>query len=130
MQTPPVKQLRRTRNGRIIAGVCSGIGEYTGIDANILRIALAVASFFGGLGIGIYAVAWLLMPEEGKATSIVQDLLDKQKAKRGPNDWQRLDDEWQQPPATPYVPAENPFDETARTSASRPATGEHPRTDA
>lgn len=74
-----VKQLRRTRNGRIVAGVCSGVSEYTGIDANILRLGLAVASFFGGLGVGVYAVAWLLLPEEGKHTSIVQDLIDRNK---------------------------------------------------
>ncbi|WP_459805133.1 PspC domain-containing protein [Herbidospora sp. RD11066] len=74
-----VKQLRRTRNGRIVAGVCSGVGQYIGIDANILRIVLAVASFFGGLGIGVYAVAWLLIPSEEKDASIVQDLIDKNK---------------------------------------------------
>ena len=74
-----VKQLRRTRDGRIVAGVCSGVGEYIGVDANVLRIALAVATLFGGLGIGIYAVSWLLIPEEGNATSIVQDLIAKNK---------------------------------------------------
>lgn len=74
-----VKQLRRTRNGRIVAGVCSGVGQYIGIDANILRIVLAVATFFGGLGIGVYAVAWLLIPSEEKDASIVQDLIDKNK---------------------------------------------------
>lgn len=97
MHTPPVKQLRRTRQGRIIAGVCSGVAEYTGIDANILRVALVVASFFGGLGIGVYAVAWLLVPEEGKNDSIVQDLIDRQKAKGMPGHWQRPGDAWQDP---------------------------------
>ena len=74
LQPHPMRQLRRARRGRIVAGVCSGIGEYVGVDPNIVRIALAIASFFGGLGIGVYAVAWLLIPEEGKSTSIVQDL--------------------------------------------------------
>ena len=80
-----VKKLRRTQNGRIIAGVCSGIGEYTGIDANLVRIGLAVATLFGGLGIGVYAIGWLLMPEAGKETSIVQDLISKQQQSR--TDW-------------------------------------------
>jgi phage shock protein PspC (stress-responsive transcriptional regulator) len=75
------KQLRRTRKGRIIAGVCSGVGEYVGIDANLIRIGLAIMTLFGGLGIGVYAIAWLLMPEEGKETSIVQDLVEKQQQK-------------------------------------------------
>ncbi|MGV9305526.1 MULTISPECIES: PspC domain-containing protein [unclassified Nonomuraea] len=88
------KQLRRTRQGRIIAGVCSGIGDYVGIDANLVRIGLAIATLFGGAGIGVYAIGWLLMPEEGKNTSIVQDLINNKQAK----------DTWHQ--ATPdYSPA-------------------------
>lgn len=75
------KQLRRTRKGRIIAGVCSGVGEYVGIDANIIRIGLAIVTLFGGLGIGVYAIGWLLIPEEDKDTSIVQDLIAKQQQK-------------------------------------------------
>lgn len=77
------KQLRRTRKGRIIAGVCSGVGEYVGIDANLIRIGLAVMTLFGGLGVGVYAIGWLLMPEEGKETSIVQDLINKQQSNSG-----------------------------------------------
>ncbi|MBN6057919.1 PspC domain-containing protein [Nonomuraea sp. RK-328] len=76
-----IKQLRRTHDGRIIAGVCSGIGDYLGVDANLVRIALAVATLFGGVGVGLYAIGWLLMPEQGRDTSIVQDLLAKQQAK-------------------------------------------------
>ena len=74
-----VKQLRRTNNGKVIAGVCSGVGDYVGIDPNILRIGLGIATLFGGLGIGIYAVAWVLIPEEHRSASIVQDLIDKNK---------------------------------------------------
>lgn len=95
-----VKKLRRTHRGRIIAGVCSGIGEYIGVDANIVRIVLAVASFFGGLGIAVYAIGWLLMPDEDKETSIVQDLIEKQR--------QRSESPWGQPVDTgrPPYPAE------------------------
>ncbi|MDP9864523.1 MULTISPECIES: PspC domain-containing protein [Streptosporangium] len=74
-----VKQLRRTRDGRIVAGVASGLGRYIGIDPNIIRVALAIATFFGGLGVGIYAIGWLLLPDEGKDRSIIQDLVDKNK---------------------------------------------------
>ncbi|MFC7384097.1 PspC domain-containing protein [Sphaerisporangium rhizosphaerae] len=93
------KELRRTREGRIVAGVCSGAAEFTGIDANILRLALAVATFFGGLGVGIYAVAWLLIPEEGKNGSIVQDLINKQKSDSG-SAWHQVSSYWQ-PSQTP-----------------------------
>ncbi|MFC4112356.1 PspC domain-containing protein [Nonomuraea zeae] len=79
-----VKKLRRTHKGRIVAGVCSGIGEYVGIDANLVRIGLAIATLFGGVGVGVYAIGWLLMPDEGTDTSIVQDLLNKQQNR---TDW-------------------------------------------
>ncbi|WP_433352014.1 PspC domain-containing protein [Microtetraspora malaysiensis] len=96
-----VRQLRRTRDGRIVAGVCSGVGQYIGVDANILRVALAVATFFGGLGVGIYAVAWLLIPEEGKDASIVQDLVNKNKDGHVWEDaktrWDRAQQAWSQP---------------------------------
>ncbi|WP_433221401.1 PspC domain-containing protein [Microtetraspora malaysiensis] len=96
-----VRQLRRTRDGRVVAGVCSGVGRYIGVDANILRVALAVATFFGGLGVGIYAVAWLLIPEEGKDTSIVQDLVNKNKDGHVWQDaktrWDRAQEAWSQP---------------------------------
>ncbi|MFI6928077.1 PspC domain-containing protein [Nonomuraea spiralis] len=81
-----VKKLRRTNKGRIVAGVCSGIGEYVGIDANLIRIGLAIATLFGGLGVGVYAIGWLLMPDEERDTSIVQDLLNKQQ-QRNATDW-------------------------------------------
>ncbi len=100
-----VKQLRRTKNGRVVAGVCSGIGEYIGVDANILRIALAVATFFGGLGVGIYAVAWLLIPDEDKNSSIVQDLVNKNKDGHAWQDaktrWDRAQHAWSQPTQQP-----------------------------
>jgi phage shock protein PspC (stress-responsive transcriptional regulator) len=93
-----VKQLRRTRNGRIIAGVCSGAGDYLGIDANIIRIVLAIATLFGGAGIGVYAIGWLLIPEEGRDSSIVQDLIAKQQAKSASTStsdtWQGTTDTW------------------------------------
>ncbi|RJL30154.1 PspC domain-containing protein [Bailinhaonella thermotolerans] len=84
MNDSQVKQLRRTRDGRIIAGVCSGAGRYVGIDPNIIRIALAALTLFGGAGIAIYALAWLIVPEEGRPTSIAQDLIDKNVNKNRP----------------------------------------------
>ncbi|AQZ68267.1 similar to Putative stress-responsive transcriptional regulator [[Actinomadura] parvosata subsp. kistnae] len=82
-----VKKLRRTHKGRIIAGVCSGVGEYVGIDANLVRIGLAIATLFGGAGVALYAIGWLLMPDEEHDTSIVQDIINKQQAKSTSTDW-------------------------------------------
>ncbi|MGC5014985.1 PspC domain-containing protein [Streptosporangium sp. DT93] len=74
-----VKKLQRTRDGRIVAGVASGLGRYVGVDPNIIRAALAVATFFGGLGVAVYAIGWALLPEEGRQRSVLQDVIDKNK---------------------------------------------------
>ncbi|MFC4533791.1 PspC domain-containing protein [Sphaerisporangium dianthi] len=124
------KELRRTREGRIVAGVCSGAAEYIGVDANILRLVLAVATFFGGLGIGVYAVAWLLIPEEGKNGSIVQDLINKQKSDSG-STWHQVSSYWQ--PSQAPKDGQAPYAEQRAWQApqdapygGRPASGQSP----
>lgn len=76
------RKLRRTRDGRIIAGVASGIGAYVKLDANIIRLALAIATFFGGAGAFIYAAGWLLIPEEGEDRSILENFIKNQQNKQ------------------------------------------------
>jgi len=74
------KQLVRPRDGRMIAGVCAGIGEYLGIDANIIRLVFAVLTIFSvGLGALVYLVAWAVVPEEGEKQSIAEGYLNKTK---------------------------------------------------
>lgn len=67
----------------MIAGVCAGIAEHLGVDANILRLVLAALTLFtAGTAAAIYVAGWLLIPEEGQRNSIVQDLLEKGQQKR------------------------------------------------
>ncbi|MHA1928646.1 MAG: PspC domain-containing protein [Candidatus Thorarchaeota archaeon] len=57
------KGLRRSRNDRMILGVCGGIAEYYNIDSAIVRIVMFL---FGLSIIGIigYIVIGLVIPEE------------------------------------------------------------------
>jgi phage shock protein PspC (stress-responsive transcriptional regulator) len=74
------KQLVRPREGRMVAGVCAGIGEYLGIDPNIIRLLFAAfAIFSAGAGALVYLVAWAVVPEEGEKKSIAQNYLNKDK---------------------------------------------------
>jgi phage shock protein C len=79
-QTPagPVSRppLRRVHDGRMLAGVCAGIADYLAVDATIVRVAFAVFTFLGGVGIPAYLACLLLIPEEGRDQSIVGSLLD------------------------------------------------------
>ena len=72
------KVLVRRRDNRIIAGVCSGLADYTGVDVNLLRVLAALVTLFTvGTGVLAYVVAWIVIPEEGQKTSIVEDLFNK-----------------------------------------------------
>ena len=77
-EAKPPKRLVRTRNGRLVAGVCSGIAEYAGIDATVVRlIFLAVSVITFGVGALIYLAAWIVIPEEGEDASIAENLIKK-----------------------------------------------------
>ena len=71
------KRLLRIRQGRIVAGVCAGLGAYFGVDVNLVRLAFGVLTVFYGLGILLYLVAWLILPEEGEDGSIVESFVSK-----------------------------------------------------
>jgi phage shock protein C len=71
------KTLERKRDGRMLAGVCVGLGEYFGFDPNLVRLAFAIASFFGFFGVLVYVVAWAVVPEEGEKDSIAERLVNK-----------------------------------------------------
>jgi phage shock protein C len=67
------RPLFRSRRGRMLAGVASGIAQYLGIDVTLVRIAFVLITLVGGLGIPLYLASWLLIPDEDSAQSIVAD---------------------------------------------------------
>jgi phage shock protein C len=75
----PAKKLYRRRDGRLVAGVCAGLAAYFGADVTLVRLGFAVGTLFSGLGALIYLVAWAVIPEEGEQSSIVENLVNKQR---------------------------------------------------
>lgn len=69
---------RRPRRGRKIAGVAAGIGERYEIDPVIVRVVLVVAAVLGGgLGLLVYVLGWLLLPDEGDEVSAAEALIGR-----------------------------------------------------
>ena len=65
---PPRRRLTRSREDRVIAGVCGGFARYFNIDPVFTRIAAVALAFVGGAGLLLYLAALLLMPsDEGDA---------------------------------------------------------------
>ena len=53
--------LRRMRDDKKIAGVCSGFARYLGLDVTLVRI-LVVCFAFWGIGLIFYVACWIIMP--------------------------------------------------------------------
>lgn len=58
------KKLYRSRNDRMVSGVCGGLGDFFGIDSTLIRVIFVLLAVFGGSGIVIYLVMLLIVPEE------------------------------------------------------------------
>ncbi len=67
------KQLYRSRNNKVIAGVCGGVAEYFEVDPTIVRIAWLLLAFPGGIGFLAYLVCWIVMPEKSSNTVVSAD---------------------------------------------------------
>lgn len=56
--------LHRSRNNKVIAGVCGGVAEFLGWSPTVVRVLWAILTpttlFAGGV---IYVLLWLLMPQ-------------------------------------------------------------------
>lgn len=58
------KKLYRDKERGSIAGVCTGLGYYFGVDSAWIKIAFLATAFAGfGFGIVIYLIFWIVLPE-------------------------------------------------------------------
>ena len=58
------KRLYRSRKNAMLGGVCAGLGEYFGIDPTIVRLIFVLLFLFGGHGLLIYLILWLVVPRQ------------------------------------------------------------------
>jgi phage shock protein PspC (stress-responsive transcriptional regulator) len=56
--------LVRPRQGRILAGVCAGLGRRVGLDPWLVRVLAIASLFLPGPQFIAYIVLWILMPSE------------------------------------------------------------------
>ncbi len=72
-----LRGLRRSRDDKVLAGVCGGLARSLRVDPLLLRVVIAVMVLFGGTGIVLYAIAWLLMPMDDGTPSVGAQALDR-----------------------------------------------------
>ncbi len=62
--------LRRSTTSAILGGVCAGLAVRLGLREQTTRLAFAVGTLLGGLGLVIYVLCWLLVTRSGEEQSI------------------------------------------------------------
>jgi phage shock protein PspC (stress-responsive transcriptional regulator) len=65
------RRIRRSRQDRVIGGVCGGLGRYFNTDPIFFRIGFIALAFLGGAGLLLYLAALLLMPAEDSGAAVV-----------------------------------------------------------
>ena len=58
------KKLYRSKENKMVCGVCGGIGEYCGIDPTVVRLILLALCAMGGGGIIAYIIAAIIIPDQ------------------------------------------------------------------
>ncbi len=58
------KRLIRSRDDRMIFGVCAGLAHYLNIDPIIVRLLVVLLTLWNGIGLLAYVVLAIIMPQE------------------------------------------------------------------
>lgn len=64
MDTQTPARLTRSNDDRLLGGVAGGLAAFLGLDPTIVRVGFVLLTFFGGSGIVLYAVLWLIVPPD------------------------------------------------------------------
>jgi phage shock protein PspC (stress-responsive transcriptional regulator) len=68
-----ISDARRSRDDRIVAGVCAGVARHLNVDPILVRIAVVGLTFVGLSGLILYLAAWFLLPEEQADRSVAAE---------------------------------------------------------
>lgn len=64
------QRLYRSQTDKMLGGVCGGLGEYLAIDSTIVRLFVVLFGLANGIGVLIYLVLWIVLPERGKVEEL------------------------------------------------------------
>jgi|OpeIllAssembly_1097287.scaffolds.fasta_scaffold254696_2 phage shock protein C len=74
--TNETKRLYRSREHRMLGGVCGGLGEYFHLDPTLMRLIVIVLTFLLPFMFLVYLLLWIIIPVEPVAPS--DEVLDTQ----------------------------------------------------
>ncbi len=59
-----VKRLYRSRDERVVGGVCGGLAKYLTMDPTVVRLIFVLLALAGGPGLLAYLIMLIVVPEE------------------------------------------------------------------
>jgi phage shock protein C len=62
---PNRTRILRSRDDRMLGGVCGGLAVALGVDPVLLRIVAVALALSGGFGVLAYVIAWIVIPQAG-----------------------------------------------------------------
>lgn len=72
-----MKKLYKSRENRVISGVCSGIAEYFDIDPVLVRVLFVLFFFFGGSAVLAYIIGMIIIPENPVSSKTKNNIASK-----------------------------------------------------
>lgn len=69
------KKLYRTEDNQVLAGVAGGLGEYFEVDPVLIRLLFVLLTVFGGSGVLIYIVLWLVIPQKSQLADNTETIM-------------------------------------------------------
>lgn len=82
------KQIFRSKENRVISGVCGGFAEYFNIDPTVIRLIWIAVSLTFGAGIIAYIIAAIIVPEKPSNYSSSNNYTSSSESfNAGTNDW-------------------------------------------
>ncbi len=70
------RRLQRNPDDKVIAGVASGVADFFGLDPTVVRVIWALTILLGGLGVIVYIILWIVVPEGDSDRTVAHDLRD------------------------------------------------------
>jgi phage shock protein PspC (stress-responsive transcriptional regulator) len=76
-----IKRLERPTGGRVLAGVCAGLGRYFNLSPSFYRLGFVILTLLGGAGVLVYLAAVFVIPAEDKEQSLAAEALAERRDK-------------------------------------------------
>jgi phage shock protein PspC (stress-responsive transcriptional regulator) len=67
-----IRKMFRDTDKKVVGGVAAGVAAYFGADITLIRVLFVVFTFVGGLGLVLYIILWIALPEARTITEKIQ----------------------------------------------------------